>query len=79
MTRSTSNMNPTGHTPHDDIKLRSEKVRRLIDMRPPMIVRIGMPLLIILFLLLAAALYLIPYPYGPAGENVLTHILHILL
>lgn len=61
--------------PHHDIELRSEKVRRLIDMRPPLIVRIGTPLLVILFLLLAAALYLIPYPYGHPSENVLTHIL----
>lgn len=71
-------MKPTESTPHHDIELRSEKVHRLIDMRPPLIVRIGTPLLVILFLLLAAALYLIPYPYGTAGENVLTHLLHTL-
>lgn len=62
-------------TQHHDIELRSEKVRRLIDMRPPLIVRIGTPLLLLLFILLAAALCLIPYPYGTAEENVLSHIL----
>lgn len=63
--------------PDNNLNLRSEKVRRLIGEIPPAITRWGITLLLVIFLLLLAALFLIPYPYGN-GESILTHLTHLL-
>ncbi|MDE6077197.1 MAG: hypothetical protein K2G29_05640 [Muribaculaceae bacterium] len=64
----------TSHTTHDNIELRSEKVRKLIGEIPPSLVRWGTAIIAILFLALLAAVYFLPYPYSN-GESILQHIL----
>ena len=53
----------------DNIELRSERVRYIIGRVPPLLVRTGISLTVALFVLLAAAAYLIPY-----SENVTVEV-----
>ncbi|MDE6808537.1 MAG: hypothetical protein K2J42_00380 [Muribaculaceae bacterium] len=58
---------------HDQIELRSPKVRRLIGEIPPALVHWGTVLIIVIFVTLVLVVGLIPYPYGH-GETILGHI-----
>lgn len=55
---------------HDNIELRSEKVRKLIGEIPPSLVRWGTVVITIIFLALLIVVCLLPYPYSN-GESIL--------
>lgn len=57
----------------EGIELRSEKVRNIIGDVPPALLRWGTGIITLLFLLLIAAVLLLPYPYGN-GESIFRHI-----
>lgn len=59
----------------DRIELKSEKVRRLVGTVPPSLVRWGIGIIVGVFAALAAAVCLIPYPYGQ-GETIVEHIMN---
>lgn len=59
---------------HDRIELRSEKVRNLIGDIPPVLVRWGIIIIMLIFIALILAIIFIPYPYSN-GETILQHIL----
>lgn len=59
----------------DQIELKSEKVRRLVGTIPPSLVRWGISIIVAEFAALAAAVCLIPYPYGQ-GETIIEHIVN---
>lgn len=62
------------HTPsHDKIELRSEKVRQILGEVPNKLVRWGMAVISIVFVILIAAVMLIKFPYGD-GETIFEHI-----
>ncbi len=61
-------------TTHDNIELRSEKVRQLIGEIPPSLVRWGIAIIAIVFIALIAAVCLLPYPYSN-GESILRHFI----
>lgn len=63
-------------TSHDKIELRSEKVRQLIGEIPPSLVRCGIVIIAIVFIALAVAFCLLPYPYSN-GETILTHFIGV--
>lgn len=54
------------------LKLRSEKVRYLLDENPPWYVTWGTVFVIFIFLILSLILCLVPYPHS-AGESILQH------
>lgn len=58
----------------DKIELRSEKVRKLIGEIPPSLARWGIVIIATVFLLLIAAICLLPYPYSH-GETILNHLI----
>lgn len=58
---------------HDKIELRSQKVRRLIGDVPGSLVRWGIAVITLVFVILIVALVFLPYPYGD-GESILSHI-----
>lgn len=64
----------TSNKTHDNIELRSEKVRKLIGDIPPSLVRWGIVIITIVFGVLLAAICLLQYPYSN-GETILQHIL----
>ena len=59
---------------HDNIELRSEKVRKLIGEIPLSLVRWGTAIIAIVFIALLAAVCLLPYPYSN-GESILRHFI----
>ncbi len=59
----------------DKIELKSERVRRFIGEIPPSLVRWGIGIIVAVFGALAAAVCLIPYPYGQ-GETIIEHIVN---
>ena len=59
---------------HDNIGLRSEKVRELLGEIPPSLVRWGTAIIAIVFIGLVAAVCLLPYPYSK-GESILRHFI----
>ena len=59
---------------HDNIELRSEKVRELLGEIPPSLVRWGTAIIAIVFIGLVAAVCLLPYPYSK-GESILRHFI----
>lgn len=61
---------------HDRIELRSEKVRKIIGDVPNGLVRYGNLVILIIFILLIAAVSMLPFPYSH-GETILQHILNI--
>lgn len=65
----------TNKTTHDNIELRSEKVRQLIGEIPPSLVRWGTAIIAIIFIALIAAVCLLPYPYSN-GESILQHLIN---
>ena len=52
---------------HDNIELRSDKVRELLGEIPPSLVRWGTAIIAIVFIGLVAAVCLLPYP-TPTGN-----------
>lgn len=64
----------TSNNTHDNIELRSEKVRKLIGEIPPSLVRWGTAIIAIVFFALLAAVCLLPYPYSH-GESILRHFI----
>ena len=62
------------HTPsHDKIELRSEKVRQILGEVPNKLVRWGIAVISIVFVILITAVMLIKFPYGD-GETIFEHI-----
>jgi len=59
---------------HDNIELRSEKVRELLGEIPPSLVRWGTAIIAIVFIGLVAAVCLLPYPYSN-WESILRHFI----
>ena len=59
---------------HDNIGLRSEKVRELLGEIPSSLVRWGTAIIAIVFIALVAAVCLLPYPYSK-GESILRHFI----
>ena len=59
---------------HDNIGLRSEKVRELLGEIPPSLVRWGTAIIAIVFIGLVVAVCLLPYPYSN-GESILRHFI----
>ncbi len=57
----------------DNIETRSEKVRKLLGEKPSRLIRWGTVIITIIFILLIAAVSLLPYPYSD-GETILNHI-----
>lgn len=62
------------HT-HDKIELRSEKVRKILGEVPNKLIRWGIVIIFILFVILLIALSFLKFPYGN-GETILEHILY---
>lgn len=58
------------------IELRSEKVRNIIGEIPPALVRWGIAIIVIIFVILFAIVLCVKYPYGN-GETILQHVLSI--
>lgn len=59
---------------HDKIELRSEKVRNLIGENPPILIRWGTTILVIVFIVLILVICFFPYPYSN-GETILQHFI----
>lgn len=59
----------------DKIELRSTKVRKLLGEIPSGLVRWGTLIITAIFILLIAAVCLLPYPYSN-GESIISHILN---
>ena len=57
-----------------DIALRSEKVRNLLGVIPPSLVRWGTVIIVAIFLALLLVVCFVPYPYSQ-GESILQHLL----
>jgi len=57
----------------DKINLRSEKVRNIIGVIPPVLVHWSIAIIVIIFVILMLVLFLVPYPYG-AGETIFLHL-----
>lgn len=60
---------------HQQVELRSEKVRNLINEIPPSLIRWGVAIMVIVFLSLMAVVFLFPYPYS-CGESIIEHLLN---
>lgn len=58
----------------DNIETRSEKVRKLLGDKPSLLIRWGTVIITIIFILLIAAVSLLPYPYS-TGETIIEHII----
>ncbi len=58
----------------DSIETRSEKVRKLLGEKPSLLIRWGTVIITIIFILLIAAVSLLPYPYS-GGERIIEHLL----
>lgn len=58
----------------DSIETRSEKVRKLLGDKPSRLIRWGTVIITIIFILLIAAVSLLPYPYS-SGETIIEHLL----
>lgn len=57
-----------------DIKLRSVKVRRIMEEKPSIILRYGTIWIILLFMILLTIIMYQPFPHGN-GETILQYIL----
>lgn len=57
----------------DRIELRSEKVRNIIGTIPPALVRWGIVVIAIIFVMLMLVVFLVPYPYGD-GETIFQYL-----
>lgn len=57
----------------DNIETRSEKIRKLLGEKPSRLIRWGTVIITAIFILLIAAVLLLPYPYSN-GETILKHL-----
>lgn len=57
------------------IELRSEKVRNIIGEIPPVLVRCGIVIIVVIFAVLLAIVLCVKYPYGD-GKTILEHIIY---
>lgn len=57
----------------DKIEIRSEKIRKLLGEKPSRLIRWGTVIITVIFILLIAAVSLLPYPYSN-GETILEHL-----
>lgn len=57
----------------DKIELRSEKVQEILGSIPNRLVRWGIAIICVIFVLLIAAVMCIDYPYGH-GETIFEHV-----
>ncbi|AUI45552.1 hypothetical protein DW785_04335 [Bacteroides xylanisolvens] len=57
----------------DQVELRSEKVRNIIGTIPPALVRWGIAVITIIFVILMLVFLGVPYPYGK-GESIFQHL-----
>lgn len=57
----------------DQVELRSEKVRNIIGTIPPALVRWGIAVITIIFVILMLVFLGGPYPYGK-GESIFQHL-----
>lgn len=62
----------------DQIELRSEKVRKLIGEIPPLLIRWGMVIIIIIFSIFIGALIFMPFPNGEQDESIFKYIIRNL-
>lgn len=60
---------------YDKMKLRSERVRKLVGKLPPNLIRWGYAIMIIIFVMMLLALFCISYPYGN-GETIFQYFFH---
>lgn len=67
-------MEQKGINTHSHIELRSEKVRNIIGEIPPALVRWGIVIIVVIFVILLAVVLCVKYPYGN-GETILQHLL----
>lgn len=58
---------------HNEIELRSEKVRKIIGTIPSTLVYWGISIIAIITLILTLVVTLVPYPYGE-GETIFQHL-----
>jgi hypothetical protein len=58
----------------DNTELRSKNVRTFLEEEPPSLVRLGVYIILFLFVLLVVAAYFLPYPYGH-GETIIIHLM----
>lgn len=58
------------------IELRSEKVRHIIGEIPPALVRCGIAIIALIFIILIIVVLCVKYPYGN-GETIFEHIVSI--
>ena len=56
-----------------ELKLRSEKVRNLLEEIPPALVQWGTVIIVALFLILLLVVCFVPYPHSQ-GESILQHL-----
>jgi len=63
---------------HDNIDLRSEKVRKFIGEIPSSLIYLGMGIITIVLVVLLVAVSLLPYPYSD-GETILKHLLEKII
>jgi hypothetical protein len=61
---------------HDRIELRSDKVRQILGEVPHSLLRWGIAVICMIFVLLMAFILFVKYPYGN-GETILEHIFHL--
>jgi len=57
---------------NDDFNLHSQKVKKLLGEKPPILIRYGTLIGILLVIIIGIILFLIPYPNGE-GESVYKH------
>ena len=56
-----------------ELKLRSEKVRNLLEEIPPALVQWGTVIIVAIFLILLLVVCFVPYPHSQ-GESILQHL-----
>lgn len=66
--------NVTKKRSHDKIYLRSEKVQNILGEEPSVILKWGITIILIIFIVLICLILMLKYPYG-LGETILEHIL----
>ena len=57
-----------------ELKLRSEKVRNLLEEIPPALVQWGTVIIVAIFLILLLVVCFVPYPHSQ-GESILQHLI----
>lgn len=58
----------------DDCEMRSEKVRKIMGEIPPALVRWGMVIIILIFIILLVAICILPSPYTE-GESIIQYFI----